>query len=40
MKIDRSLGGIQLEADDGGLVALESLWRDGPVVIAWVRHFG
>jgi hypothetical protein len=40
MRIDRSLGGIRLEGDDGQIVALESLWQDGPVVIAWVRHFG
>jgi hypothetical protein len=40
MNVDRSLGGISLEADGGEQVALESLWSDGPVVIAWVRHFG
>jgi len=25
---------------DGGAVALESLWRQRPVVLAFVRHFG
>ncbi len=40
MKIGASLAGMSLESDAGGLVPLESLWRDGPVVLAWVRHFG
>ena len=40
MKIDRRLAGLVLERADGGPVALESLWRDGPVVLVWVRHFG
>ena len=40
MKISRSLAEIVLERVDGEPIALESLWRDGPVVLAWVRHFG
>ncbi len=40
MKVDRRLASIVLERAEGGTVALESLWRDGPVVLAWLRHFG
>jgi hypothetical protein len=25
---------------DGADIALAGLWRDGPVVVAFVRHFG
>ena len=40
MKVGSTLAGMQLEQDGGGPVSLESLWRDGPVILAWVRHFG
>jgi hypothetical protein len=41
MTIDTSaLGGASIKTLDDSDVALSSLWRDGHVVIAFVRHFG
>lgn len=40
MKTARRLAGIRLEQPDGKPVELSALWRESPVVIAWVRHFG
>jgi peroxiredoxin len=35
-----ALGAITLPDQDGNPVRLRDLWRDGPVVIAWLRQFG
>jgi hypothetical protein len=34
------LSGIELERDDGSRAALGSTWRDRPVVLVFIRHFG
>ena len=34
------LAGIELPDQDGNEVRLDSLWRDGPVVLVWLRHYG
>lgn len=34
------LGAIRVQTPDGEHVALGSAWRDRPVVLAFVRHFG
>lgn len=31
---------MELESSGGDSVALADLWRDGPAVIVWIRHFG
>jgi hypothetical protein len=31
---------ITLPSSDGGPVALGDLWRNDPVVIVWLRHYG
>ncbi|MEZ4278723.1 MAG: hypothetical protein R3F21_03770 [Myxococcota bacterium] len=40
MKVDRNLASMEVERAEGGAVVLETLWQDGPVVLAWLRHFG
>lgn len=40
MKIALRLAGIRLAQPAGEPIDLASLWREKPVVIAWVRHFG
>jgi len=34
------LGGITLPDHEGHDVRLEDLWRNGPVVFVWLRHYG
>jgi hypothetical protein len=31
---------LGVKSEDGDDVPLKTLWRDGPVVLAFVRHFG
>jgi hypothetical protein len=40
MRTSLRLAGIQLERPEGEPQTLAALWRERPVVIAWVRHFG
>lgn len=40
MKIGRDLGGLILERPTGEAVPLAELWRERPVVLVWIRHFG
>ncbi|MEZ4215497.1 MAG: hypothetical protein R3E88_03380 [Myxococcota bacterium] len=40
MRLAAKLGGIELEDDRGERRALGSFWRDGRVVLVFVRHFG
>jgi cytochrome oxidase Cu insertion factor (SCO1/SenC/PrrC family) len=40
MNTPRKLAGIELEDDRGERHALASLWRDKPVVLVFIRHFG
>ena len=35
-----ALGRITLPDQDGQEVRLEQLWRDGPVALVWLRHYG
>ncbi len=40
MKLDRNLSGLILERPTGEPVSLADLWRERPVVLVWIRHFG
>ena len=35
-----ALAGIQLRDGAGEPVRMGDLWRDGPVVFVWLRHYG
>jgi hypothetical protein len=35
-----ALADIVLSDHDGNEVRLEDLWRDGPVALVWLRHYG
>ncbi len=39
-QVTKELGAATILDRDGKAVALESLWRDRPAVLAFVRHFG
>jgi hypothetical protein len=34
------LAEIELADHEGNPVRLAELWRDGPVVLVWLRHYG
>jgi len=40
MSVARRLQDMQLEDAGGGRVRLGELWRERPVVLVFVRHFG
>ncbi|MEM7410293.1 MAG: hypothetical protein AAF430_08675 [Myxococcota bacterium] len=40
MRISTKLADITLDAWDGTPVQLGSTWRDAPVVLVFLRHFG
>lgn len=40
MNTKNPLIGQFVQDEDGNKVALQDLWRDGPVVLVFVRHFG
>ncbi len=40
MRTSTRLAGIELESWDGQRVALGSTWRERPVVLVFLRHFG
>ncbi|MGH0032929.1 MAG: hypothetical protein ACQGVC_24315 [Myxococcota bacterium] len=40
MRTSTRLSGITLSSWDGRDVELGSLWRDRPVVLVFIRHFG
>lgn len=40
MRVATKLAPIELEDSTGARVRLGSLWRDRPVVLIFVRHFG
>jgi hypothetical protein len=35
-----ALADITLPDHDGGEVRLGDLWKDGPVALVWLRHYG
>ena len=35
-----ALADITLPDQDGNEVRLRDLWRDGPVALVWLRHYG
>lgn len=39
-KLGRNLSGLTLEGPSGEPMPLAALWREQPVVLAWIRHFG
>ncbi len=40
MKLGRNLSELILERPTGEPVPLADLWRERPVVLVWIRHFG
>jgi hypothetical protein len=40
MRTSTRLAAIALDAATGELLALGALWREKPIVLAFVRHFG
>jgi hypothetical protein len=38
--IGRNLAGIELESSTGERIRLGGLWDKGPIVLAFIRHFG
>jgi hypothetical protein len=40
LRISTRLAGIELEDWRGELVTLGMLWRERPVVLVFIRHFG
>lgn len=38
--VPQELEAIDVLDEHGGRVRLAELWREGPVVLAFVRHFG
>ena len=40
METTNSLAGVELPDSDGNTHRLEDLWRDGPVIVVWLRHYG
>ena len=34
------LEGLELLSADGGAVRLGDLWREGPAILVFIRHFG
>jgi hypothetical protein len=40
MSLALKLAGLEVTDPEGSTVALGTLWRDHPTVLAFVRHFG
>ena len=41
LKLDaKTLDSIELSDDTGNRVRLGDLWRERPVVLVWLRHYG
>jgi hypothetical protein len=40
MRTATKLSGIELSDWQGGRVRLEALWKERPVVLVFIRHFG
>ncbi|MGH0031958.1 MAG: hypothetical protein ACQGVC_19380 [Myxococcota bacterium] len=40
MRLATRLSAIELQDPDGRSVPLSTLWRDRPVVLVFIRHFG
>jgi hypothetical protein len=38
--VDTALANLELACADGKRVRLGDLWRDAPVVLVFIRHFG
>jgi len=38
--IARKLAGIELQSSTGERVRMGTLWERGPIVLAFIRHFG
>ena len=34
------LGAVEVQELDGSWVHLDSLWRDRPAAVVWLRHYG
>ncbi len=40
MRVSTRLSGIELSSWQGEAVELGSLWKDKPIVLVFIRHFG
>ena len=40
MRTARKISGMELSDWQGARVRLESLWKEQPVVLVFIRHFG
>jgi hypothetical protein len=40
MRVSTRLAGIELEDSSGKVLPLASYWRERPVVLVFIRHFG
>jgi peroxiredoxin len=40
LRIGQAAPDVRVYAHDGEVVQTSELWRDGPVVTAFLRHFG
>lgn len=40
LRVGQPAPNVTFGRGDGGEVALDELWREGPVVVAFLRHFG
>ncbi len=40
LRVGRLAPDTALGSGDGGTVSLSNLWRDKPLVVAFLRHFG
>jgi hypothetical protein len=40
MSLAKKLAGLEVTDPEGRAVALGTLWRERPTVLAFVRHFG
>jgi hypothetical protein len=36
----KRLGGVEVQELDGTRIRLDSLWKDRPAAVVWLRHYG
>lgn len=36
----KKLGAVEVEELDGSRIRLDSLWKDRPAAVVWLRHYG
>jgi hypothetical protein len=40
MRAVARLGAVEVQELDGSWIRLDSLWRDRPAAVVWLRHYG